>query len=119
MPLLDPSGPLSKELNSSIIKAANDEVTAAIESSSGKRSAYLKLDDEQRATIGKCAAQHGIIKAIRHFAKDFKNETLKESTLEKLYLEELEIRRREGRDMNITNLPSKKMGRPLMFGKYH
>ena len=45
MPLPDPSGPLSKELESSTIKAANDEVTAAIESSSEERSAYLKLDD--------------------------------------------------------------------------
>jgi len=53
MPLPDPSGPLSKELDSSIIKVANDEVTAAIENSSGKRLAYLKLNDEQRATIRK------------------------------------------------------------------
>ena len=75
-----------------IIKAENDEVTAAIESSSGKRSAYLKLDDEQRATIGKCTAQACI---VCHFAKKiFKDDTLKESTvhgLKKLYLEELEI----------------------------
>jgi len=47
MPLPDPSGSLSKELDSSAIKVANDEVTATIESSSGRRLVYLKLDDEQ------------------------------------------------------------------------
>ena len=72
---------MSKELDSSTIRPANDEVTAAVESSSGKRSVYLKLNDEQRATIGKYAAQHGIVKAIHHFAKDFKDEPLKESTV--------------------------------------
>jgi len=64
-------------------------------------------------------AQHGIVKAIRHFAKDFKDKPLKESTVfgwKKLHLEELEIQRRESRDMNITKLPSKKMGHPLMLG---
>jgi len=47
MPLLDPLGllpdplgPLSKELDSSIIKAANNEVTTAIGNSSGKCSAF-------------------------------------------------------------------------------
>ena len=42
---------LSKELESSITEAANDEVTAATENSSGNHSAHLMLDDEHRATI--------------------------------------------------------------------
>jgi len=51
MPLPDLSGSLSKELDSSVIKAANDEVTAAIENSSRKQSVYLKLGNKQRAEI--------------------------------------------------------------------
>jgi len=73
-------------------------VIAAIESSSGKHSAHLKLDDGQRATIGKYRTQHGIVKAIHHFAKDFNDEPLEGNTVcgwKKLYLEELEIQRRE------------------------
>ena len=57
MSLPDPSRPLSKEFDSTI-KAANDEATAAIESSSWQRSASLKLDDEQRTNIGKYVAKH-------------------------------------------------------------
>jgi len=73
---------------------------------------HLKLDDEQRAIIGKYAAQHGIIKAIHHFAKDFKDDLLKESTVRGCI--RLCWKYEEGGQGY--ELPSKKMGHPLMLG---
>ena len=52
------TGPLSKEVDSAAIEEANKEVTAVIANTGGKRKPYLKLTDEQRATIGKYAAEH-------------------------------------------------------------
>ena len=70
MPLSDPQGQLSKEINSATIKELNKEVESLVNSRAmGKRSRlpYLKVTAEQKATLGKYAAEHGIINAIRHF----------------------------------------------------
>ena len=37
----------------------------------GKCQPYLKLTDEQQATIGRYAAEHGTVNAICHFKGDF------------------------------------------------
>ena len=69
--LPNPTGPLSEKVDSAAIEEANKEVIAVIASTGGKRQPYLKLTDEQRATIGRCAAEHGTVNAICHFKGDF------------------------------------------------
>ena len=80
MPLPDPEGPLSEEMNSETIKELNKEVVALVNSGTmGKRSPYLKVTTEQKATIGKYAAEHGIINAIHHFVAEFPKGALKKA----------------------------------------
>ena len=115
-PLPDPCGSLNQQLSSSVIEEANKEVTAVL---SAKRHPYLKISPEQKAIIARYAANHGIVKAIRQFSKDFPKDSLKESTIrewKKTYLKELSSRRKANKDMTIEKLPEKKTGRPLMLG---
>jgi len=111
--LPDPTGPLSIKVDSAAIEEANPEVTATSASASAgsKCAPYLKLTPEQKAIIGKYAAGHGIVNAIRQFQGDFPKDSLKESTFrgwKKAYLLELESRRRLGKDRIVEELPSKK-----------
>ena len=71
IPLPNPTGLLCEKLDSAAIEEANKEVTAVIADTGGKRKLYLKLTDEQWATIGRYAAEHGTVNAIRRFARDF------------------------------------------------
>ena len=48
----NPTGPLSEKVDSAAIEEANKEVTVVIAGTGGKRQPYLKLTDEQWATIG-------------------------------------------------------------------
>ena len=50
-----------------------------VKSTGGKRAPYLKVTPQQKATVAKYAAEHGIVNAICHFKKDFPK--LKESTI--------------------------------------
>ena len=67
----NPTGPLSEKADSAAIEEAIKEVTAVIAGTGGKHQTYLKLTDEQCATIGRYAAEHGIVNVIRHFKGDF------------------------------------------------
>ena len=69
-------------MDTETIKELNKEVIALVNSNTmGKRSPYLKVMAEQKATIGKYAAEHGIITAICHFVAEFPKGALKESTV--------------------------------------
>ena len=70
--LPNPTGPLSEKVDSATIEEANKEVTAVIAGTGGKHQPYLKLADEQRATIGHYAAEYGTVNAIRCFKGDFR-----------------------------------------------
>ena len=118
--LPNPTGPLSEKVDSAAIEEANKEVTAVIVSTGSKCQPYLKLTDEQRATIGRYAAEHGTVNAICCFKGGFPKDSLKESTIhgwKNGYLQELQSRRREGKDRTVKELPKRKTGRPLMMGK--
>ena len=91
--LPDPSGSLSNKLDSGLIEEANKEVSQLVMSTGGKRSPYLKITPQQKATIAKYTAEHGIVNAVRCFKKDFPDDLLKESTIrvwKKTYLLELQ-----------------------------
>ena len=76
--------------------------------------AYSSYSAEDRACIGRYAAEHGPTKASRHF-------TVPESMarlLKKQYLSELNSRRQNSVEgiPEVTSLPTKARGRPLLFG---
>lgn len=87
---------------------------------------YNSYTAEQRASIGKYAAENGPTKAARRFSKLLKCD-INESTARKLksdYLKELAIRTKMAHiqsnsnpDTQIVALPKKSQGRPLLLGQ--
>ena len=67
--LPDPRGPLSRKLPPASIASANKEVRRVIldpEPVKGVKGLYTKLTAEQKAVIGKRAAEHGVTATIRY-----------------------------------------------------
>ena len=72
--LPDPRGTLSKDVPSTAIAAANGEVK--VELQRGKtRGPYTKFTPEQKAEIGKRAAEHGVVATVRYYEKRFPGNT--------------------------------------------
>ena len=80
-----------------------------------RRGTYQKFSDEERATIGKFASEHGVASASRKYSvaessvRDWRN----------LYRRELTIKAKEvkvGEEICIDALPSKKRGKPPLLG---
>ncbi len=126
--LPDPKGPLSAKVPSSSISKVNDAVkgilsdqvkngtaTAAIQ----KRGRYTFVRAEEKIQIARRAAENGIAATIRHYAKMFPD--LKESsvrTWRNSYRLEIKKRVRCGEDnLTVSELPTKKRGRPLLLGE--
>ena len=111
----DPHGPLAQSVPSTVIAAANSEVRSTIEAkNSKKRGQYGKYTPEQKAMVGKRAAEHGVVAAVRSYIRDFPN--LKENAVKdwrNAYRLELKkrVRNESECDINITELPQKKRGR--------
>ena len=87
-------------------------------SSSQRRGTYTKYTTEQKAQIGKRAAEEGVVSTIRYYAKRYPN--LKESSVRdwrNAYTLELKKRRGEGDESAVMELPEKKRGRPLLIGE--
>ena len=118
--LPDPSGPLSEKVPATSIEEANKEVEASRNSNGGKRrrEPYVIVTPEQKARVGKYAAENGTTNAIRRFSKDMPN--LKESTIrgwKTVYLCELTSKLKAGdEDTAVERLPVKPKGRPLLLG---
>lgn len=117
--LPDPRGTLSKVIPSSSIAAANTEVEKCGQSNpaAGKRKQYAKFTPEQRAEIGRRAAEHGVASTIRYYASQY---SLKESTIRgwrDSYIREMKKRKMENKPVNVTELPEKRRGRPLLLGE--
>ena len=118
--LPDPHGPLNKQVPSSSIEEANKEVDICYKATNveKKRSPYNFATPEQKAKIGKYAAENGTTNAIRHFSKELPN--LKESTIRgwrSAYVLELKHRTKGDEDLRVDRLPQGKIGRPLMLGE--
>ena len=93
---------------------------SAATKSLGKRGPYLRLTGDKKAVIGKYAAEHGIVAAVRHFSKEFPDSKLKETTVhgwKVKYLSELQKCKSEGGELVVKKLPVAKMGRPLLLGE--
>ena len=126
--LPSPEGPLSHEVPSSSIQAANKSVSAIFESEvatgseagvgtkKGKRGTYEKHSPEEKAKVGNYAVLHGTSAAIRHFKS--KHPDLKWSTVndwKKAVIAKTKRNYQTGQVDPITELESKKRGRPAML----
>ena len=116
-PLPSPSGPLSREIPSTAISAANDEVSKVLQAQrttdkigkeAKQRGSYQKYSDTERATIGNYAQMHGPTAALRHFKTQYPD--LKYTTVcewkKAIDAEQKKTQR------PVMELKSKKRGRP-------
>ena len=94
-------------------------------SSSGKRNKYNEYTAEERAKIGKYAAENGPARAVRHFST-IMTRKLPESTarrLESEYLVEMKALIKKTTDKELDSLPrvlalpKLTQGRPLLLGQ--
>ena len=74
--LPSPTGPLLKEVPTTVISAANKEALECLkysedEKGANKRGTYQKYSGDIKAKIGNYAAVNGTSAAIRHFKSDF------------------------------------------------
>ena len=103
------------------VAACNKEVeTVVVQQQQMKQ--YHSYSSQQRAHIGKYAAQHGPTAASRHFTK-LQGHSVAESTACKfrdLYRKELESSRKRHAESlpTISELPPRKRGRPLLIGDF-
>ena len=127
-----PNGPLSQSVPSSSIAAANKAVESILSPGSviedtkpgtqhpdRTRGSYEQFTAEEKARIGKRAAEHGVASTVRYFNKVFSDRIVKESsvrTWKKKYLQEIAKRRCAGQELDVKELPNQKTGRPLLLG---
>ena len=122
LPLPDPVGPLSKDVPTSSIIEANNEVLKAIadQSTRKKKGPYIKVAPECKAKVAKYALEHGNCAAARKYSREL-NENLNESTVRswvKAYQAEWLKKRKLGdTDPSVDVIPSAKRGRPLLLGE--
>lgn len=86
---------------------------------SKKRGRYNSYTPEERAVIGKYAAENGPTRAARHYTKTFGHD-INESTARKLrseYLNELKVVKERDVAGQVVALPKKSQGRPLLLGR--
>ena len=82
----DPCGSLGQEVGNNLTEEANKKVALVLENSSlngstkQRRDPYLKLTLKQKAIVAKYAVEHGVVREIRRFSKEFCS-TLEESTI--------------------------------------
>jgi len=101
--LPSPSGSLSKAISTVGIVASNKKVQQVMGSINDgtmlKKDSYKHFYDEERAQIGKYAADHGVAAAVRYFQRLFPMRKVKESsvhTWRDKYLDDLQIRKKKG-----------------------
>ena len=125
--LPDPDGPLSTEMPSSSIQAANKVVKPVLEemkareaaATAKKRGQYKSYTASEKAMIAKRATECGVTNTVRYFSHKFVDRPLCEGTIRtwvKQYKRELISQRECNKDTNIEKLESKRRGRPLLLG---
>ena len=123
-----PDDPLSRVIPASSIAAAN-KVKKVLDLPTGsraeekkttsKRGMYDHFTPEEKARIGKRAAEHSVTATIRYFSKLLPGRLLKESTVrtwKKKFLQEIARMKKAGEDMTVNEIADKKRGRPLLLG---
>ena len=100
--LPDPQSPLIETVPSTLIEEANKEIKAESDKCGNVYAPYMVATPEQKAKVGKYAAENGTTNGIYHFSK--KLPSLKESTVrgcKKASLSELSTNDRAG-DKNVS-----------------
>ena len=100
------------------IKDANEAVRAVKQPKT--RGVYSKISPENQAAVAKYAIEHGNKAAVRHFGRkldvDLKASSV--ATWKSKYLSEMQRKINAGDDdKEVTSLPVKKRGRPLLLGE--
>ena len=117
--LPDPEGTLSSKLPSLAIASANSEVRSVM-ATSNSRGPYLHLTPAQKFQIGKRASERGVTNTIGYYKKNFPNLSLKETSVRRFkdsYRELVKKRTRDDTQDELEELPTKKLGRPLLLGE--
>jgi len=78
--LPNPNGPLSKLVPSSSIIAVNKAVKDAISQSTKAHGPYMQFTAEEKARMGKRAAEFGIASTVRYFNKIYSDREVKENS---------------------------------------
>ena len=89
---------------------------------SAKRGQYEFFTHQEKVQIGKLATEHGVAATIRHFSKEFPGRSLEQSSVQTwkmkyMYLQEIALRKRTGKDMVVKEIGAKKSGCPLLLGE--
>ena len=116
--LPNPNGYLSKVIPSSSIIAANEAVKHAVSQTTKTRGPYVQFTAEEKARMGKRAAECGIASTVRYFNKIYSDREVKESSVRtwmNKYKDEISKRKRG--EIDINELPDKKRGRRLLLGE--
>ena len=123
--LPSPTGPLSLQMPSSCIEAANKCVAEELERTSAesvtkstKRGTYQKYTPKEKAEISSYAIMHGTTATIRHFKDRFPE--LKWTTVndwKKAMMVATKKAAKSGNPMQIDKLEEKKRGRPSLLSE--
>ena len=113
-----PDGPLSKVVPASTISAANKKEKSVLAVPAAKpgtctHGPYDHFTPEEKAWIGKTAAEHGVTATIRYFSKVYP--LLKESSV-RTWKKKKSPERKACEDMTVKQLVNKKRGHPLLLG---
>ena len=118
---LDLQGPLSQAVPHVVIEEVSKEVKKA-EAQPKKRGQYLLFTAEEKVQVARYASTNGVRAAVRHFSVKF-GKDLKENTVRdwvKAYNKELQSKSASteiGDDLAVMKLPSKRRGRPCLWGE--
>ena len=122
--LPDASGPLAIAMPSDSITAANSSVEKVFKQTEAKkpRGEYQVYTAKERAEIGKRAVVYGITSTIRYYRKNSPQRLPLPSSsvfdMKVKYQEELSKRKRkQEKDLDIAELPSKKKDHSLLLGE--
>lgn len=112
----------TKEANTAVQRVLEQSMQGG-NSTGRKRKIYTSFSDEQRAAIGRYAAEHSNAAAVKKFKGDFEH-GLGESTVrlfKKKYLEELKRAKENaqaGKVPEVKKITAKIRGRPLLLGEF-
>ena len=110
----DTSNKDSEAPSSKVVNEAR-HLVCLVEERGKSRGDYMKLSLTEKATIGKCASEHGVAAAVKEFDK----KNLKESSVRDwrdAYLNDFKQEAKPGEKVVVTALSSKKRGRSVFLG---
>ena len=121
--MLDANVPLAIAMPSDSITAANSSVEKVFKQTEVEkpRGEYQVYTAKVRAEIGKRTAVYGITSTIRYYRKNSPQRSLLPSSsvfdMKVKYQELSKRKRKQEKDLDIAELPSKKKGHSLLLGE--